>query len=71
MNTKLDLTDSNDAIENQDISPDLQEHVSNPQTDQAGTPKKNRIHNNAAYAASLWRNTTDRVDPHRKTGFIE
>lgn len=71
MDTKLNLTDSNDAIENQDSFPDLQEHVPGPHTEQAGAPKKNKIHSNAAYAASLWRSTTDRVDPHRKTGFIE
>lgn len=71
MDTNIHQTDHESAMEHED-SQDVhgQESVQQEQPADQVSKRKN-IHKNALYAAGLWRNTTDRVDPHRKTGFIE
>jgi hypothetical protein len=74
MSQEANQTDSREVTDNKDVSPILQAPIT-PDTENQSVEqeqhKKSGIHKNALYAARLWRNTMDRVDPHRKTGFIE
>jgi len=74
MRQEANQTDSRETIDNKDVSPILQASTTSDTENQPVEQKQHKksgIHKNALYAASLWRNTMDRVDPHRKTGFIE